>query len=68
MFRGSKFATQPALAGLPLACLLLAVPAQAEQSLVQGIYTCTDAKGRKLTSDRPIPECHDREQRVLKTP
>jgi hypothetical protein len=65
MFRGSKFATQPALAGLPLACLLLAVPAQAEQSLVQGIYTCTDAKGRKLTSDRPIPECHDREQRVL---
>ena len=36
MFRGSKFATQPALAGLPLACLLLAVPAQAEQSLVQG--------------------------------
>ena len=65
MFRGSKFATQPALAGLPLACLLLAVPAQAEQSLVQGIYTCTDAKGRKLTSDRPIPGCHDREQRGL---
>lgn len=32
---------------------------------VDGIYTCTDAKGRKLTSDRPIPECADREQRVL---
>lgn len=30
-----------------------------------GIYTCTDAKGRKLTSDRPIPECADREQRLL---
>jgi len=30
-----------------------------------GIYTCTDAKGRKLTADRPIPECNDREQRVL---
>ncbi len=28
----------------------------------QGIYTCTDSKGRKLTSDRPIPECLDREQ------
>jgi hypothetical protein len=28
----------------------------------QGIYTCTDAKGRKLTSDRPIAECIDREQ------
>jgi hypothetical protein len=29
------------------------------------VYTCTDAKGRKLTSDRPIPECTDREQKVL---
>jgi hypothetical protein len=31
------------------------------------IYTCVDAKGRKLTSDRPIPECIDREQRELNT-
>jgi Domain of unknown function (DUF4124) len=31
----------------------------------QGIYTCTDAKGRRLTSDRPIPECLDREQKEL---
>lgn len=29
------------------------------------IYTCIDAKGRKLTSDRKIPECTDREQKVL---
>ena len=29
------------------------------------IYTCTDAKGRKLTSDRPIAECMDRDQREL---
>ncbi|MDD2926365.1 DUF4124 domain-containing protein [Rhodoferax sp.] len=29
------------------------------------IYTCTDAKGRKLTSDRPIMECRDREQTIL---
>ena len=29
------------------------------------IYTCTDARGRKLTSDRPIPECRDREQKIL---
>lgn len=27
-----------------------------------GIFTCIDAKGRKLTSDRPISECTDREQ------
>lgn len=30
-----------------------------------GIYTCTDAQGRRLTSDRPIAECMDREQREL---
>lgn len=31
----------------------------------KGIYTCTTADGRKLTSDRPILECTAREQRVL---
>ena len=30
-----------------------------------GIYSCTDAQGRRLTSDRPIPDCGAREQRVL---
>lgn len=30
-----------------------------------GIYTCVDARGRRLTSDRPILECSDREQRLL---
>ena len=37
------------------------------QSLAQagGIYTCVDSKGRKITSDRPIAECVDREQKVL---
>ena len=29
------------------------------------IYSCTDATGRRLTSDRPILECAGREQRVL---
>lgn len=29
------------------------------------IYTCTDGKGRRITSDRPISECTDREQREL---
>lgn len=29
------------------------------------IFTCTNAAGRKLTADRPIAECNDREQRVL---
>ena len=31
----------------------------------QSIYSCVDASGKRLTSDRPIPECLDREQRVL---
>ncbi len=44
-------------------CLPAAVLAQAQS--VKGIYSCVDAKGRKLTSDRPIPECSDREQKVL---
>lgn len=33
--------------------------------VIGGVYTCVDAKGRKLTADRPIPECTDREQKVL---
>jgi hypothetical protein len=35
------------------------------QTNAQGIYTCIDSKGRRITSDRPIPECLDREQRQL---
>lgn len=29
------------------------------------IYSCVDAAGKRLTSDRPIPECATRDQRVL---
>ena len=29
------------------------------------IYTCVDRNGRRLTADRPIAECLDREQREL---
>lgn len=52
---------------LPVALLVLATGAvaQAQAPAVQGVYTCIDANGRKLTADRPIPECTDREQRVL---
>lgn len=34
-------------------------------AFAQAIYSCVDAKGRRLTADRPIPECLDREQREL---
>lgn len=30
-----------------------------------GIYTCVDAQGRRITSDRPIRECIDRTQKEL---
>ncbi|MCJ0765416.1 DUF4124 domain-containing protein [Variovorax sp. CYS-02] len=31
----------------------------------QAIYSCVDGKGRKITADRPIAECVDREQKEL---
>ena len=31
----------------------------------QAIYTCVDARGRRITSDRPIVECNDRQQKEL---
>jgi hypothetical protein len=55
----------------PLALLLGALAfghlAQAQDSSKTkgGIYSCIDSKGRRITSDRPIPECLDREQREL---
>lgn len=50
--------------GLVLAVLAWSSWAQ-EVPVISGVYTCIDAKGRKLTADRPIPECTDREQKVL---
>ena len=51
--------------GLWLIGVTVATSALAQTPSIQGIYTCTDAQGRKLTSDRPIPACNDREQVVL---
>lgn len=49
------------LRALPCALLLAAgAPALAGE-----IYTCVDARGNRLTSDRPIAACLDREQRML---
>ncbi len=54
------------LAGVVLTGLMLggyALPSLAQTT--SGIYSCVDAKGRRLTSDRPIRECADREQLLL---
>ena len=45
--------------------VLLACAAAPAFAQTGGIYTCIDSKGRKLTADRPIAECNDREQKVL---
>ena len=39
--------------------------AQVMSPTVPQIYSCTDANGKRLTSDRTIPECAAREQKVL---
>lgn len=47
------------MVGLP------AAPVLAQAKAGGGIYSCIDSQGRRITSDRPIPECLDREQREL---
>lgn len=47
--------------GAGLGCAAFAQPATSRSD----IYSCTDKNGRRLTSDRPIAECIDREQREL---
>jgi hypothetical protein len=54
-----------------LLCALLACAAapgafgqKKDQAFSNNIFSCITADGRKLTSDRPIPECMAREQRV----
>ena len=48
---------------------LLMPPAQAvtpaKDAASAPIYSCVDANGRRLSSDRPIPECLSQEQNVL---
>ena len=69
MFRPIRLEARPALLGVLLMLVSGLTVAQAPQpgngSTGAGIYTCVDARGRTLSSDRPIPECTDREQKVL---
>jgi len=54
-----------AIALLMLAAASPWAAAQTKSEAATSIYTCVDDKGRKLTADRPIPECAAKEQRVL---
>src|SRR5438067_8927150 len=58
--------THPLARLLPAAAAVLCLAAQAQQSPAdRGLYVCEDGHGRRFTSDRLIPECITREQRVL---
>jgi hypothetical protein len=53
--------------GLRRWVLLVALPVLALNTAraENGIYTCVDSQGRRISSDRPIRECLDREQAEL---
>jgi hypothetical protein len=51
--------------GIGLLMALTAMAVSAQGGPTPEIYTCIDAKGRKITSDRKIQACNDREQKVL---
>jgi hypothetical protein len=48
-----------------LALCLATLPAGASLAAAAPIYSCVDANGKKLTSDRPIAECTGRDQKLL---
>ena len=54
---------KPSLLSPQFALTLLLCGASAARGA--DIYTCVDASGKRLTSDRPIQACIDREQRQL---
>ena len=54
------------MAGATAAALgLLSPVAWAQPKPPQEVYTCIDKTGRRITADRPIADCVDREQRIL---
>ncbi|MEK8051658.1 DUF4124 domain-containing protein [Ideonella sp. DXS22W] len=56
---GAAAAVLPALLALPTGAAGQTAPAGGP-----GIYTCVDAQGKRITSDRPIPACLAREQQL----
>jgi hypothetical protein len=63
-------ATAHALTAATVLAVVAAVPMEASAQIQPpqksaGIYSCVDANGKRLTSDRPIPECVSRDQRLL---
>jgi hypothetical protein len=67
MIQAARLSTSGRLASLVAAALVWVSPLALAQGdmLSGGIYTCVDGQGRRITSDRPIRECLDREQAEL---
>ncbi len=53
--------------GLPVSAFAPAAWATGEQRAPRALYSCQDANGRTLASDRPIPECAARTVRELRS-
>lgn len=51
--------------GAAVLVILYADAAWSQAAPVSSIFSCVDRNGRRITSDRPIAECLDREQREL---
>lgn len=58
-------AATAAVAGVAITVLTKPAWAQGSGASASGFYSCTDARGRTYRSDRPIPQCADREQQLL---
>jgi hypothetical protein len=63
----SKDKTTLAVSVARAAALVATLTTIAGQAGAEGIYTCVDSRGRRLTADRPIIDCIDREQSELST-
>ena len=50
---------------LGLGLTLVCAGVWAQTPTTNRIYTCKDASGKTITSDRPLPECQGREGRIL---
>ena len=62
-----SFGQQASAAWVVTAGLIMAFVVGTPAVAAPKIYTCIDSANNRLTSDRPIPECSAREQRMLNT-
>lgn len=59
------FSPKPRMAWAVAGVLAVVLVISHQPAQGQSIYSCVDGTGKRITSDRPIRECHTREQRVL---